>query len=104
MARRRPAIDPHLTTPALWDEISRALTHLVLFVGLAVNAGLAFLCGYAIIPSLVSTEDVPPPTLVFRWVLYPIFAASLVLTLYALAQALALAIAVLQQYFPRFAI
>jgi hypothetical protein len=91
-------------TPLQWSELSYALNHLVLFAGLAINAGLAFLCGHAIIPSLVSTEDVPPATLAFRWVLYPIFGASLVLTLYALAQALAVAIAVLQRFFPRFAI
>ncbi len=91
-------------TPPLWDELSRALTNLVLFVGLAVNAALAFLCGKAIIPSLVSTEDVPPPTLAFRWILYPVFGVSLLLTLYALAQAVTLSIAVLQQYFPRFLI
>jgi hypothetical protein len=90
-------------TPLLWDELSRALTYLVLFVGLTVNAGLALLCGYAIIPSLVSTEDVPPPTLAFRWILFPIFGVSLVLTLYALAQALTLAIGVVQRFFPRFA-
>jgi hypothetical protein len=91
-------------TPPLWDAVSRALMNLFLFVGLAVNAGLAFLCSYAIIPSLVSTEDVPPPTLAFRWILYPVFGASLLLTLYALAQAVTLSIAVLQQYFPRFGI
>jgi hypothetical protein len=89
-------------SPFLWDELARALTSLVLFVGLAVNAGLAFLCGHAIVPSLVMTEDVPPAAHVFRWVFYPIFAASLVLTLYALAQALSGIVNVLQQFFPRF--
>ena len=97
-------MDPRLMSPLLWDEISRALLGMVLFLGLAVTAGLALLCGHAIIPSLVSTEDVPPATASFRWVFYPIFGVSLAITVYALAQALTVTVNVLQQFFPRFGI
>src|SRR5262249_6858770 len=92
---RSVVMDPRLMSPLLWDEISRALVGMVLFLGLAVTAGLALLCGHAIIPSLVSTEDVPPATATFRWIFYPIFGASLAITVYALAQALIVTVGVL---------
>jgi hypothetical protein len=97
-------MDPRLIGPEQWDQISRLLNNLFLFVGLAVNAGLAFLLGHAIIPSLVRTGDAPAEVMGFRRVLYVVFAASLALTLYALGRALYLAITVLQQIYPRFAI
>ena len=69
-------MDPQLMNATLWGDLSRAMVGLFLFVGLVINAGLAFLCGHAIIPSLVGTRDVPPITRAFRWVFYPVFAVS----------------------------
>jgi hypothetical protein len=97
-------MDPQLMNAPLWDDLSRAMIGLFLFVGLAINAGLAFLCGHAIIPSLVGTGDVPPATRAFRWVFYPLFAVSAILTVYALMNALMRGVGVLQQFFPRFVI
>jgi hypothetical protein len=97
-------MDPGVMGPEQWGQIGRVLLDLFLFVGLAVNGAIAFLLGHAIIPSLVTNAEAPRQVLTFRWVLYPIFAASLALTLYALGRALMLAIAMLQQVYPRFAI
>ena len=95
---------PGVMGPEQWAQIGRILIDLFLFVGLAVNGAIAFLLGHAVIPSLVTSAEAPRQVLAFRWALYPIFAASLALTLYALGRALTLAIAVLQQVYPRFAI
>jgi uncharacterized membrane protein len=97
-------MDPGLLGPEQWGQINRLLIHLVLFVGLAVNGAIAFLLAHAIIPSLVGSAEAPRQALAFRWVLYPLFAASLALTFSAFARALRSAIAVLQQIYPRFAI
>jgi hypothetical protein len=97
-------VDPTLLTPGPWDELSRALVNLTMFVGLVVTAALAFLCGHAIVPSLIATRDVPPQARLFRWIFYPLSAVCLVPMLYALAQALSLIVGVLQRFFPRFVI
>lgn len=97
-------MDPTLLTPGLWDELSRAIVSMSLFVGLVVTAALAFLCGHAIVPSLIGTRDVPPQVRLFRWIFYPLSALCVVPLLYALAQALTLIVGVLQQFFPRFLI
>jgi hypothetical protein len=97
-------MDPQVVSPEQWDQISRLMIYLFVFVGLAVNAALAFLVGHAIIPSLVGTADAPRELQALRWVLYPASAASLALTLYALGWAIYLAIVVLRQIYPRFGI
>ncbi|MBI4493541.1 MAG: hypothetical protein HY690_12195 [Chloroflexi bacterium] len=97
-------MDPQLIGPEQWDHIGRALANLVIFVGLAVNGALALLLAHAVIPSLVTTQDAPREALALRWVLYPVFVASLVLTLYALGRALYLAVVVIQSIYPRFAV
>ena len=97
-------MDPTLLTPGLWDELSSALVSLALFVGLVVTAALAFLCGHAIVPSLIGTRDVPPQARLFRWIFYPLSAVCLVPMVFALARALSLIVGVLQQFFPRFVI
>jgi hypothetical protein len=97
-------MDPRLLGPEQWGQLSRLLVNLFLFVGLAVNAALAFLLSHAIIPSLVVSGDAPREIGVIRRLLYPIFLVSAVLTLYALSRALYLAVVFLQQFYPRFAI
>ncbi|HEY3109112.1 MAG TPA: hypothetical protein VGL23_10195 [Chloroflexota bacterium] len=82
----------------------QAIGYMIVFVGLAINAALSMLLAHAIIPSLVTTDDAPRDVLLFRRILYPIAAASLALTLYALAQALGLIVALLQYAYPRFAL
>jgi hypothetical protein len=95
-------MDPDVIRVEQWDQISRAMVLLYLFVGLALNSALALLLGHAIIPSLVGTADVPHRVLVFRRVLYPVFAVSLVLTVFTLGWAVYLAVDVLRQIYPRF--
>lgn len=97
-------MDPRFIGLEQWELINRALIHLVLFVGLAVNAALSLLLGHGIIPSLVTSGHSPPEILRFRTLLYPVFAASLLLTLYAFARGLWLAVDVIQQIYPRFAL
>jgi hypothetical protein len=97
-------MDPVPLRPEQWDLIARAINGLFLFVGLGVNAALAFLLAHAIIPSIVRSGEAPPDILVFRRVLYPVFAISLALTFHALWRGLSLAVLVLQQVYPRFAI
>lgn len=97
-------MDPLVLGPEEWDQIARALTGLLLFLGLAVNTGMAFLLGHAVIPSLEFTGEMPRELQVVRWVLYPVFGVSLVLTLYALIRALYLGVTVIQIMYPRLAI
>jgi hypothetical protein len=95
-------MDPLILGPEQWAQIDRALVYLFLFVGLAVNTGLSFLLGHAVIPSLAASADVPAALQSFRRVLYPVSLVSLLLTLYALAQAIILMVPLLQQLYPRF--
>ena len=97
-------MDPRPIGPEQWEQISRALIAGFLFAGLALNGALAFLLGHAIIPSLVSSGDAPHEAQRLRWILYPVCAASLALTAYALGRALSPAIDVLRQIYPRFLI
>jgi hypothetical protein len=97
-------MDPRILGPEQWGLLSRLLPNLFLFVGLAVNAALAFLLSHAIIPSLMVSGDAPREVGLIRRLLYPIFVASLLLTLLALGRALYLAVVFLQQFYPRFAV
>ena len=98
------SMDPRSVSPEQWEQISRVLIHLFLFTGLALNGALAFLLGHAIIPPLGGGPDAPQGFQSLRRVLYPVFAASLALTVYALARALSLALDVLRYIYPRFLI
>ncbi len=97
-------MDPRVMGPEQWSQVSVALTHIFLFVGLAINTALAFLLGHGVIPSLVSNSYTPQSVLTIRRVLYPIAGISLVLALFALSRAISVIVAFLQQFFPRFAI
>jgi hypothetical protein len=97
-------MDPTELRPEQWDQIARALIHLYAFVGLALTAGFAFLLAHAVLPSLIAAQDVPEEVGAYRRVLYPVFVVALLLTLYALVRALALAVGILQQFYPRWGI
>ena len=97
-------MDPRPLTPEQWEQVRSLLTYLVAGTGLALNAGLAYLLAQAVIPSLVLSAEASPNILVYRRVLLPVFWLSLGLTLYALARAMALAVQVLLDFYPRFAI
>ena len=94
-------MDPQAITSAQWEEISRLLIYLFLFTGLGLTSALGFLFGHAIIPSLVESHDASRALGAARVVAYPVAAAALLLTVYALARALALAADVVQQIYPR---
>jgi hypothetical protein len=97
-------MDPRPLGPEHWHQIRDLMVGLFLFVGLALNGAVAFLLAHAVIPSLVPEVDRVGGIRLIRRVLYPVFALSLVLTLYALGRALALAIEVLRYTYPRFLI
>ena len=97
-------MDPARPDPALWVQVGRLLDLLYLFAGLAIAGATAFLLGRAIVPSLEATGDAAPAVLTLRRLFYPLCGASLLLALYALARAAALAVELLRQLYPRFAI
>ena len=97
-------MDPRIMGPEQWSQVSIALTHMFLFVGLAVNTALSFLLGHGIVPSLVTNSYSPQSALAVRRFLYPISAISLVLALFALSRAITAITGFLHQFFPRFAI
>jgi hypothetical protein len=97
-------VDPRFIGPDQWGQVSRLLLYLVLFAALALDAAFAFLLGQAIVPSLVENELAPPPLGRLRWLYLPLFALALALTGYALARALLLAVLLIQQLYPRFAL
>jgi hypothetical protein len=94
-------MDPQPLSAADWAQVSRATIYLYLFAGLGLTSALGFLLGHAIIPSLVQRRDAPGSLGSLRWVAYPLSAVALALTLYALAQALSIALGVLQGLYPR---
>jgi hypothetical protein len=94
-------MDPQPLSAADWAQVSRATIYLYLFTGLGLTSALGFLLGHAMIPSLVERRDAPNGLGSLRWVAYPLSAAALVLTLYALARALILTFGVLHGFYPR---
>jgi hypothetical protein len=94
-------MDPAELRPEQWEQVGRAMIYLYAFTGLALTAALAFLLAHAVLPSLITSRDVPEEIGAFRRILYPVAALALLGTLYALAVALVLAIGVLQQIYPR---
>lgn len=97
-------MDPQYLYREHWDLIGSLLPHLVLFVALVVNMAISFLLAHAIIPSLAMTRDIPEDLHKLRRILYPISAVSLGLAAVVLGRAVSLMVAVLQYYYPRFAI
>jgi hypothetical protein len=99
------AVDPSRLALAQWEGIAGAVTYLVLFAALALAASLAFVLGYAVLPSYASTAGSPPaPSRRACRALSAVAAVALLLALWAFAQAVRLAVAVLAQHYPRFAI
>src|ERR1043166_1140023 len=99
-ALRAPAdMDPGVIDGDQWGQIGRLMVYLYLFTGLGLTAAMAFLLGHAIVPSLVASNHAPRALNVMRWIAYPLSAAALALTLYALGRALALVLDVVQQVY-----
>ena len=97
-------MDPRFLGPEHWNMLSVALLHLFLFVGLVINAALAFLLAYGIIPSLVNNTLAAPNTLALRRVLYPVFVISGLMAALAFRNAIVLIVDLVTYFFPRFAI
>jgi hypothetical protein len=89
-------------SPADWQQIGRVMLDLYLCVALGVNAALAVLLGFGVVPSLASTVEVPAGVLRLRRWLLPVAGLSVVLMLVALARGLTQAVVTVQQLFPRF--
>ncbi len=96
-------LDPQVLGPQQWAEVNEALGTLVLFVVLLINTAVSFLIAHAVLPSLAYTDDVPPDLPRFRLFLYPISAVSLLAAAFAFSKAIAIAITLIQQTYPRFA-
>lgn len=97
-------MDPSAVGPGQWDQVIRGTLHLFLFLGLMVNTAISFLVAHAVIPSLVTSGDALPEIHNFRRILYPVSALSLLLMIYAFGRMVSLAVPVLEQIYPRFAI
>ncbi|HZT09280.1 MAG TPA: hypothetical protein VFC51_19830 [Chloroflexota bacterium] len=97
-------MDPVILSTDQWLRLSSSLRFLVLFVGLVVNTAISFLFAHAVIPSLVGSGDLPPGAERLRGILYPISAVSAALTIVAFSVSIAGFVAVIMQFYPRFAI
>ena len=75
---------------------------LFLSVALGINAALAALLSFAVLPSLAQTLDLPVGALRWRRLLLPLAAVSMVLMVVALARGVTLAIVTITQIYPRF--
>jgi hypothetical protein len=97
-------MDPRVASPDTWVLMTQTLNSLVLFVILAINTAVTFLIAHAVIPSLVGNHDVAISVNGFRKFLYPLFAISGIAAAYAFYRAISLAIMLMEQTYPRFAI
>ena len=97
-------LDPQVLGPQQWALVNQALGTLVLFVILLINTAVSFLIAHAVLPSMVYTEDVPSDFSRYRRMLYPISFVSLLATAFAFQRAIGIAIDLMQQVYPRFAI
>ncbi len=70
---------PANLTTEHWQQVSTALVWFWAFLGCVVGFAASFLAGYAIIPSLVSTRDLPSRAIAAR----PILVALAVIFLLA---------------------
>lgn len=97
-------MDPRLIGPDQWTLMTQTLNSLVLFVVLAINTAACMLIAHGVLPSLIMSGDVPPDFGRFRRILYPLFFVSLIAALFAFGRAAILAIALIDQIYPRFVI
>jgi hypothetical protein len=97
-------LDPRFLTGEYWAQLNFSLGRLALFMGLAANGALSFLLGHGVIPSLVANEVVPREVNTFRWILYIVSAASILLTLYNLSRVIPSFVDVISYFYPRFAV
>ena len=99
-----PILDPRQPNLAQWTELYRSINFLFLVVAFAVTGALSFLLAHAVIPSLIDSHEAPFEINRFRRFLYPIFFISFVFAIFSLARSMSIAVPVLQEIFPRFAI
>ena len=118
-------MDPRVVDAGQWAQLGRAMQALYLFAGLALNGAMVFLLAHFVIGGPKSGTKAPDsgsgapksamgasegrggtagPLAVFRWLLYPVSVASLLLAAAALTLALSIAVDVLEAVFPRFLI
>lgn len=97
-------MDPRVGGPETWVLMTQALNSLVLFVILMINSAVTFLIAHGVIPSLVTNGDISPTVSGFRRFLYPLAFVSFVAAVYAFSRAISLAIVLIDQIYPRFAI
>lgn len=99
-----PHMDPRLLDPDQWEQISRAVVSVYLFVGLAVAGSLALLLDRAVLASLLPAPQErgqASQVVSVRRALSPLAAASLGLAAVALAWGIYLAVGVLLDFYPR---
>jgi hypothetical protein len=94
-------VAPQVPGPEHWVLIEAALSHLLVFVSLALCGGLALLLANAVLPSLASESGRPAPAAGFRLIWLPLAVAALSLALLALGRAIVLAGEVLRYLYPR---
>jgi hypothetical protein len=94
-------VEPRGLGPSDWQQIAQVMVDLYLCVALGVNAALAVLLGFGVLPSLVDSLDVPAGVLRWRRWLVSVAAVSAALMVVALARGLSLAIATIQHVYPR---
>jgi hypothetical protein len=97
-------MDPRPLGAEQWSLIAILMPHLVLFLGMMINTVGSIMLAHAVIPSMIESGDAPPRVGAFRFVLYPIFLLSAVITGVAFGRAVVLSATLMQQAFPRFAI
>ncbi|MCM8747719.1 hypothetical protein NET02_01005 [Thermomicrobiaceae bacterium CFH 74404] len=74
---------PENVTSEQWQQISTALVWFWAFLGCVVGFAANFLVGYAIIPSLVSTRDLPARAMTVRPVLFALAVVFLLAAIFS---------------------
>lgn len=97
-------MDPRLAGPNEWLLMTQAMHSLVLFLVLAINTAACMLVAHGVIPSLIMTGDAPPEFNRFRRILYSLFVIGFAAAIFAFGRAIVLAVALLNEIYPRFAI
>jgi hypothetical protein len=97
-------MDPQFIDAARWELIALALRQLVLFVTFMVCMALTFLMAHALIPSLITMDEMPRPMAAFRPLFYAVSAISLVLMVFSFGRAVFIMVPIIQYIYPRYAI
>jgi len=97
-------MDPQFIDSARWELIALALRQLVLFVTFMVCMAFTFLVAHALIPSLVTMDEMPHPMTSLRPLFYGFSAISLVLMVFSFGRAVFIIVPLLQYIYPRYAI